>query len=146
MPCGWRLVDVSKFMVQVAFEASGPVEGPKEPVEVNPFRPSWGRGHVYSLLGPTQRGRRELVVCAVVAARSPDEACQAVTIRVVELAGGFIGGPLRRRSVRVQRASSWRRAGRVNGDPGEGDDGLAGDREPRHPAPAPGHLQAERRP
>ena len=93
-----------------------------------------------------QRGRRELVVCAVVAARSPDEACQAVTIRVVELAGGLIGGSLRRRSVRVQRASPWRRAGRVNGDPEEGDDGWAGDREPRHPAPAPGHLQAERRP
>ena len=138
---------MAKFMVQVAFEASGPAEGPKEPVEENPFRSSWGRGHVYSLLGPTQRGRRaELVVCAVVAARSPDEACQAVTIRVVELAGGFIGGSLRRRSVRVQRASPWRRDGRVNGDPGEGDDGWAGDREPRHPAPAPGHLQAERRP
>jgi hypothetical protein len=136
---------VSKFTVQVAFEASGPVEGPKEPVEVDPLRPSWGRGHVYSMLGPTQRGRRELVVCAVVAARSPDEACQAVTMRVVELAGGSIGGSLRRRSVRAQRASPWRRAGRANDGPGEGD-GWAGDREPRHPAPAPGHLQAERRP
>jgi len=137
---------VSKFMVQVAFEAAGPAEGPMEPVEVDPFRPSWGRGHVYSLLGPTQRGRRELVVCAVVAAGSPDEACQAVTIRAAELAGGFIGGSLRRRNVRVQRVPRWRRAGRVNGVPGEGDDGFAGDREPRHPAPAPGHLQAERRP
>lgn len=96
-PVGGDVVDVAKFMVQVPFEASGPAEGPKEPVEVNPFRSGWGRGHVYSLLGPTQRGRRELVVCAVVAARSSDEACQAVTIRVVELAGGFIGGSLRPR-------------------------------------------------
>jgi hypothetical protein len=70
-----RLVDVSKFRVQVAFEAAGPIEGPMEAMEVDPFRPSWGPGHVYSLLGPTQRGPRELVVCAVVAAGSPDEAC-----------------------------------------------------------------------
>jgi len=144
--CWRRLVDVKKFRVQVVFEAVGQVEGSKEPMEVNPFRPSWGPGHVYSLVGPTQGGRRELVVCAVVAAGSPDEASRAVTLRASELAAGLVAGSMLRRNVRVQRVSRWRRAGRVRGVPGEGDDGLAGDHEPRHPAPPPGHLQAERRP
>jgi len=61
----------------VVFEASAQAEGLLEP-RSNLFQASWGPGHVYSLLGPPKRGRRDLVVCAVVAAGSPDDAGQAV--------------------------------------------------------------------
>jgi hypothetical protein len=114
--------------------------------QLNPLQASWGPGHVYSLLSPTRRGRRELVVCAVVAAASADAACQGVTDLACQQAAGLIGGSLRRRKVFVQHVSPWRRAGRVSGRPDKGDDGLSGDREPRRPVPPPGYLQAERRP
>ena len=143
--CERRLVCVRKFRVQVVFEASAQAEGLLEP-RSNLFQASWGPGHVYSLLGPPKRGRRDLVVCAVVAAGSPDDAGQAVTDRACEQAAELISGSLRRRSVTVQGVSRWRRAGRVRGGAGEGDDGLSGDREPRRPVPPPGHLQAERKP
>lgn len=141
--CWHRLVDVRKFRIQVSFDAAGPAASP---LALNPFQRCWGPGHVYSLASPTQRGQRKLVVCAVVAARSPDEACEAVEKHASELAAGLIVGSLRRRSVLVQPVPPWRRAGRVSAVAGEGDDGLAGDREPRHPVPPPGHVQAERRP
>ena len=138
-----RLVPVRKFRVQVIFEASAQAEGFIEP-QLNLLQASWGPGHVCSLLGPPRRGQRDLVVCAVVAAGSPDDAGQAVTDRAYEQAAGLISGSLWRRSVTVQGVSRWRRTGRMRGDAAEGDDGLAGDREPRRPVPPPGHLQAER--
>ena len=49
---------MTKFRVQVVLEAAGP---PESPMELNPFRRSWGPGHVYSLRGPTQEDRRKFV-------------------------------------------------------------------------------------